>query len=72
MPGWDRLPATPVGVDIHQHRVELNRIPRAAFLAGVEERWRQRSGRGLTETELRRVMSEYPGATSTEIDTGRD
>ncbi len=42
-------------------RRELNQRLRLAFVAGAEERSRQTAGRGLTDDELRRVMSRYPG-----------
>ena len=40
---------------------ELNRLLRAAFIAGAEERSRSRLGRGLSEEELERVLRRYPG-----------
>jgi len=39
----------------------LNQRLRLAFIAGAEERSRRTVGRGLTDDELRRVMSRYPG-----------
>jgi hypothetical protein len=51
-----------------EHRHELNRRLRAAFLAGAEDRFRAEHGRGLTESELRRVMQRHPGDLRTEID----
>ena len=61
MPSSDRAPAA-----FAEHRRELNRKLRAAFLAGAEERSRAVDGRGLNEDELRRVMAEYPGDLPTE------
>ena len=42
-------------------RRDLNQRLRLAFIAGAEERSRRTVGRGLTDDELRRVMSRYPG-----------
>jgi hypothetical protein len=39
----------------------LNQRLRLAFIAGAEELSRRTVGRGLTDDELRRVMSRYPG-----------
>jgi hypothetical protein len=63
---WDRLPETPVDVDFRQHRIELNALLRAAFLAGAEERSLAAHGRTLTADELRDVMRDYPGDLPTE------
>ena len=60
-PWWERLPETPMQVDVRQHRVDLNRKLRAAFVAGAEERSRQDLGRGLTKRELVRIIAVYPG-----------
>ena len=40
---------------------DLNQRLRLAFIAGAEELSRRTVGRGLTDDELRRVMSRYPG-----------
>jgi hypothetical protein len=50
-----------------EHRRALNRELRAASLAGVEQKWWQAFGRGLTEAELQRVTEEYPGDLPTEL-----
>jgi hypothetical protein len=39
----------------------LNQRLRLAFIAGAEELSRRTVGRGLTDDELRRVMSRHPG-----------
>ena len=39
----------------------LNRRLRPEFIAGAEERSRERLGRGLTADELKRVLRHYPG-----------
>ena len=64
---WERLPETPAQVDIRQHRIELNRKLRAAFLAGAEERSRAERGRGLTELEVLRLSWDYPGDLPTNV-----
>jgi hypothetical protein len=46
---------------LEAHRLELTWRLRLAFIAGAEERSRETVGRGLTDDELRRVMSRYPG-----------
>ena len=45
----------------HRLHRELNRMLRAAFLAGDEQQFRAEHGRGLTEEELLRVMEQHPG-----------
>ena len=47
--------------DTAEHRRQLNRKLRAAFLAGAEEQSRRGRGCGLTDAELRGVMRRYPG-----------
>jgi len=42
-------------------RADLNRRLRQTFLAGAEERSRRDHGRGLSDDELRRVLTHYPG-----------
>jgi hypothetical protein len=69
---WERLPETPVDVDFRQHRIELNRTLRAAFIAGAEEQSLTDHGRRLTADELRLVMAEYPGDLPTAPVTERD
>src|SRR5437868_989646 len=60
-PFWERLPETTAAADFRQHRIELNRKLRAAFLAGAEEPSVAETGRGLKDEELQRVMQWYPG-----------
>jgi hypothetical protein len=49
-----------------RNRQQLNRRLRAAFIAGAEDRSRQDQGRGLTETELRGILEQYPGDLASE------
>jgi hypothetical protein len=44
-----------------EHRRQLNRRLRAAFIAGAEKQSRKDHGRGLTAHELARIMPQYPG-----------
>jgi hypothetical protein len=44
-----------------EHRRQLNRKLRAAFIEGAEEDSRRRLGRGLFEEELQRILVRYPG-----------
>lgn len=54
-----KRPERPVdGADWNEH---LNRRLRAEFIAGAEERSRERIGRGLTVDELKRILRHYPG-----------
>jgi hypothetical protein len=42
-------------------RDDLDRQLRASFLAGAEQRFQRDQGRGLTEDEIRRTLTAYPG-----------
>jgi hypothetical protein len=42
-------------------RADLNRRLRAAFLIGAEERSQRDHGRGLSDNELQRTLTAYPG-----------
>ena len=71
-PWWSLPPETPAAVDLPEHRRQLNRKLRAAFLAGAEEQPLADHGRGLTEDKLRLVMTEYVGDLPTTQVTERD
>ena len=57
------LTANSSPAEFREHREELNRKLRAAFLAGVAEA----RGRDLTGNEFREALAEYPG----DLPTGR-
>jgi hypothetical protein len=50
----------PVDADRYRRR-QLKERARAAYIAGVEEEWRRRTGRPLTAEELEHVIRRYPG-----------
>ena len=48
-------------VDSAEWQRQMNRRPRAEFMAGAEEEWRKRTGRPMTAEEFERVLRRYPG-----------
>ncbi len=63
-------PRTPT--EFAEHRRELNRKLRAAYLAGAEERSLRVRGRGLTDAELGSILAAYPGDLPTTLVTEDD
>ena len=65
-------PRPRTSTEFAEHRRELNRKLRAAFLAGAEERSLRIRGRGLTDAELDSILGEYPGDLPTTLVTEHD
>jgi len=51
----------PEGIDVFHRLSPINLRLRLQFLVGAEEGSLRRSGRPLTDDELRRVLARYPG-----------
>ena len=43
-----------------EHRADLSRRLRQAYLSGIEELFWRRRGRGLTDKETRQALRDYP------------
>lgn len=55
------LGRNPTPEKFRQHRVMLNMRLRAAYLAGVAQRYEVAHGRPPTKDEIREALAEYPG-----------
>ena len=46
---------------VKDRRQRLRERLSAEWIAGAEEEWRKRNGRGMTSAELELVLKRYPG-----------
>ena len=63
---WPPQPETQKQYEFREHREDLNRKLRAAWLAGLEDGWLRLYGRPITQEEMLAELERYPGDMPTE------